>query len=235
MSKEFQKKYMHPTRRKLVEMVHNGEYDADITVGYNRSGPEITRNVGDVWEDGDGNLWEQKKGFRVKKGKNTDMFSQIRNEMYEKKQCRMRGKGCDVKGKYGYTDTKLIKKSGYCSGCLSKLEHPIRMDELYVPYQNFKIFSNMVKEAHYMLERLEEAYSQAKQEYEYVNADGKMDKWSMERNVDDLKAEIRTDIENIKAELELVTQKRKEVYELIKDKNYVLVDNLIEDEQNEMG
>jgi hypothetical protein len=85
-----------------------------------------------------------------------------------------------------------------------------------------------------MLERLEEAYSQAKQEYEYVNADGKMDKWSMERNVDDLKAEIRTDIQNIKDELELVTQKRKEVYELIKDKNYVLVDNLIEDEENEM-
>lgn len=234
MSKEFQSKYMHPTRRKLVEMVHNGEYDKDIKVGYTKVGGEITRKVGDVWEDADGNVWEQKQGFKVKSGKNTELFSQIRNEMYEKKQCRMRGKGCDVKGKYGYTDSKLIKKAGYCSGCLAKLEHPIRMDGLYIPYQNFRIFSNMIKEAHYIIERLEESYSQAKQEYEYVNADGKMDKWVMERNVDELKAEIKQDIENIKGELELVIQKRKEVYDMLKDKNYVLVEHIVEDENAEV-
>ena len=36
MSKEFKKKYMHPTRRKLVDMVETGEYDKNTTIGYTK-------------------------------------------------------------------------------------------------------------------------------------------------------------------------------------------------------
>ena len=49
MGKEFKKKYMHPTRRKLVDMVETGEYAKNTTVGYTKK--EDTHKVGDVWED----------------------------------------------------------------------------------------------------------------------------------------------------------------------------------------
>ena len=36
MGKEFKRKYMHPTRRKLVDMVKTGEYDKNTTIGYTK-------------------------------------------------------------------------------------------------------------------------------------------------------------------------------------------------------
>ena len=37
MGKEFKKKYMHPTRRKLVDMVETGKYDKNTTIGYTKA------------------------------------------------------------------------------------------------------------------------------------------------------------------------------------------------------
>ena len=50
MAKEFKRKFMHPTRRKLADMVKTGgEYDKNTQIGY--EGKKIERKVGDVWED----------------------------------------------------------------------------------------------------------------------------------------------------------------------------------------
>ena len=50
MAKEFNKKFMHPTRRKLVDMVlTGGEYEKNTLVGY--TADKVDRKVGDVWED----------------------------------------------------------------------------------------------------------------------------------------------------------------------------------------
>ena len=46
--KEFKRKYMHPTRRKLADMVKTGMYEKNTQVGYTKS--EEKREVGDVWE-----------------------------------------------------------------------------------------------------------------------------------------------------------------------------------------
>jgi len=65
MGKEFKKKYMHPTRRKLVDMVETGKYDKNTTVGYTKK--EEARNVGDVWED-EHNKYEKKRRICFKDG-----------------------------------------------------------------------------------------------------------------------------------------------------------------------
>ena len=67
MGKEFKKKYMHPTRRKLVDMVETGTYDKNTTVGYTKK--QEIRNIGDVWED-EHNRYEKKEGYILKTGKN---------------------------------------------------------------------------------------------------------------------------------------------------------------------
>jgi len=82
MGKEFKKKYMHPTRRKLVDMVQTGVYDKNTTIGYDKV--EKNRKVGDVWED-EHNKYEKKDGYILKTGKNSEALQEIRNYLKEKK------------------------------------------------------------------------------------------------------------------------------------------------------
>ena len=81
MGKEFKKKYMHPTRRKLVDMVETGTYDKNTTVGYTKK--QETRNIGDVWED-EHNKYEKKEGYILKTGKNSEALQEIRKYLEEK-------------------------------------------------------------------------------------------------------------------------------------------------------
>ena len=59
MGKDFKKKYMHPTRRKLVDMVQTGKYEKNQTIGWTSKKEE--RKVGDVWED-EHHRYEKKEG-----------------------------------------------------------------------------------------------------------------------------------------------------------------------------
>ena len=85
MGKEFQKKYMHPTRRKLVDLVQTGEYDTNTTIGYTKA--EENRNVGDNWED-EHHRYEKKEGYTLKTGKNSDALAEIRKYLEEKSKCK---------------------------------------------------------------------------------------------------------------------------------------------------
>ena len=84
MAKEFNKKFMHPTRRKLVDMVMSGgEYKKDTFVSFSETKENIKRNIGDTWEDSEGNLWEQKEFGKVKKSKLTDTMAEVRQYLQQ--------------------------------------------------------------------------------------------------------------------------------------------------------
>ena len=104
MGKEFKKKYMHPTRRKLLDMVHTGEYDKNATIGY--EGKTEIRNVGDVWED-EHHKYEKKDGFIVKTGKNHEQIQEIRKYLEEKSKCKIYPNKT-----YTAKDKQLIQKTG---------------------------------------------------------------------------------------------------------------------------
>jgi hypothetical protein len=74
-----------------------------------------------------------------------------------------------------------------------------------------------------VLSQFKQAYRDAKQTYEVVQEDGKIETWSMERDVNELKAEILLDIVKFEGEIEQATKLRNEAYEKLKDKNYDLV------------
>ena len=76
MGKEFKRKFMHPTRRKLVDMVQSGNYDKNTKIGWDKKSE--THEVGDVWED-EHHKYEKKDGYTVKSGKNSEIFQSIRN------------------------------------------------------------------------------------------------------------------------------------------------------------
>jgi len=217
MAKEFNKKYMHPTRRKLVDMIHTGEYEKDLSVGYRKNKEHIIRKVGDKWED-ERFVYEQKDGYVTKSGKNSEVFTNIRKWLKEKEECKC-GKDCKTKFK-SQKDKKLIVKTGYCINCLAEIETEIRLAGLWEDYQNYRIWSKMIIEGKNKLEQVRQAVSELKQEYEYVNSDGSADKWVMEQPVEEVRKGMLEFIENGEKEVQDLIEKRDLAFERIKEKNY---------------
>lgn len=212
---------MHPTRRKLVQMIQTGEYESDIKVGYRKSETAPIRKIGEVWEDENGKIWEQRDGFKTRKSKLTDVMSSVRNELYEKTRCSR--SNCSKNGKYSRTDKKVIEKYNYCTSCISELEHPVRVDGNWETYKTWRVSVDMIKEAEAILENLNQAYNEVRQEYEYVNSDGTTQTWSLDKPIDEVKNDIQNEIQIVKEQLEKVIQIRDESYNKLKEYNYEIM------------
>jgi len=213
MGKEFQKKYMHPTRRKLVDMVQTGEYDKNTTIGWTK--PEEQRKVGDVWED-EWYKYEKKEGYTIKTGKNHEALQEIRNYLNLKKECT--NPSCK-KVKKTTTDEKLIKKTGYCVDCLADIEHNFKTAGLWTEYEDFKIATRMIVYGKIKLDELKQSLAEVKPYYEYVNEDGTIEKWTLPKPVDEVKAEIQEIIDKGEIELKEIVEKRNEAFEVIRQHN----------------
>ena len=76
---DFKKKYMHPTRRKLADMVLTGEYDSNTQVSLNVTDGGVPKlNVGESWVDNDGVAWVMGRGGLVKKRQSSDVIGALR-------------------------------------------------------------------------------------------------------------------------------------------------------------
>jgi hypothetical protein len=211
MSKEFQRKYMHPTRRKLVDMVQTGEYDKNTTIGWTKS--EENHNVGDIWED-EFYKYEKKEGYTIKTGKNHEALQEIRNYLNLKKECS--NPSCK-KHKKTKNDEKLIQKTSYCINCLADIEHNFRGAGIWKEYEEFRIYTRMIVEGKIKLEELKQSINEIKPYYEFINEDGSVEKWSLPKPVDEVKVEIQEMIDNGEIELKEIVQKRNETFEVIKE------------------
>jgi hypothetical protein len=222
MAKEFNKKFMHPTRRKLVDMVlHGAEYEKDSFISFSGADKEkVQREVGDKWTDNDGRSWEQLEAGKIETSELGDTMAEVRAYLDKLNTCK--SENCKTI-KIGRVDKKLISKTGYCLHCLTLREAQIKYDGLWEAYEDYKIFSNMIAYGNDAVAQFKQAYRDAKQTYEVVQENGKIETWSMERDVEELKAEILLEIVKFEAEIEQATKLRNEAYDKLKDKNYDLV------------
>jgi hypothetical protein len=222
MAKEFNKKFMHPTRRKLVDMVmHGAEYEKESFISFSGADKEIIkRKVGEKWTDDDGKSWEQLEAGKVQTSELGDIMADARAYLDKLNTCK--SDNCKTI-KIGRVDKKLISKTGYCLHCLTIKESQIKVDGLWEAYEDYKIFSNMIAHGNDIVAQFKQAYRDAKQTYEVVQEDGKIETWSMERDVEELKAEILLEIIKFEGEIEQATKLRNEAYDKLKDKNYDLV------------
>ena len=227
MAREFNKKFMHPTRRKLVDMVlTGGDYQKEAFVSFAGADKEIVkRKVGEKWTDETGRSWEQTEGGRIEFSELGDIMAETRAYLDKLNSCK--AEDCNTI-KIGRVDKKLISKTGYCTTCLAKREFEIKVDGLWKEYEDYKIYSNMIAYGNDVVSQFKQAYRDAKQTYEVVQEDGKIEKWSMERDVEELKAEILLEIVKFEGEIEQATKLRNEAYDKLKDKNYDLVRPLID-------
>jgi hypothetical protein len=222
MAKEFNKKFMHPTRRKLVDMVlTGGDYQKEAFVSFAGADKEvIKRKVGEKWTDENGKSWEQTEGGKIEFSELGDIMAETRAYLDRLNTCK--GEECKTI-KPGRVDKKLISKTGYCTTCLAKKESKIKIDGLWDAYEDYKIYNNMIYHGKDIIAQFQQAYNDAKQEYEVVNEDGTIEKWSMERDVAELKAEILTDITRFEEEIQQAKKLRNDAWDKLKDKNYDLV------------
>jgi len=222
MAKEFNKKFMHPTRRKLVDMVlTGGEYQKEAFVSFaGADKQEVKRKVGERWTDETGKSWEQHAGGKIEVSELGDIMAETRAYLAALNTCK--SDNCKTI-KYGRVDKKLISKTGYCATCLAKRESKIKIDGLWEAYEDYKIFNNMISYGKDIVAQFQQAYNDAKQEYEVVNEDGTIEKWSMERDVTELKAEILADITRFEEEIQQAIKLRNEAWDKLKDKGYDLV------------
>jgi hypothetical protein len=215
MGKDFKKKYMHPTRRKLVDMIHTGKYDKNTVIGYTKT--EETRNVGDVWED-EHHKYEKKEGYILKTGKNSEALQEIRKYLEEKSKCK--NPECKTLKK-SEKDLKFIQKGGFCLNCTVDREHEIKTAGLWIPYEDYKIATRMIVYGKTKLEELRQSLSEIKEQYEMIGSDGKVtETWKLPKPIEEVKAEIQEMIDNGEKELEVIVEKRNEAFNQLKEKNY---------------
>jgi nuclear transport factor 2 (NTF2) superfamily protein len=222
MAKEFNKKFMHPTRRKLVDMVlTGGEYQKETQISFSGADKQIIkRKVGERWTDDNGKSYEQYEAGKIEVSELGDIMAETRAYLDKLNTCK--SDNCKTI-KVGRVDKKLISKTGYCLHCLTIRESQIKLDGLWEAYEDYKIYSNMIAHGNDIVAQFKQAYRDTKQTYEVVQEDGTIETWSMERNVDELKAEILSDIIKFEGEIEQATKLRNEAYDKLKDKNYDLV------------
>ena len=213
MGKEFKKKYMHPTRRKLVDMVQTGEYDKNTTIGYTKK--EESRKIGDKWED-EHHKYEKKEGYILKTGKNHEATQEIRKYLEEKSKCKKY-----PNKQYTDNDKKLIKKTGYCLDALVEIEHEIKTSGLWLEYQNYKIWTKMIVYGKTKLESYRQSIDELKEQYELMGSDGKVtETWKLPKPISEVKAEIQELIDYGETEIKELEVKREEAFEKLREKNY---------------
>ena len=222
MAKEFNKKFMHPTRRKLVDMVlTGGDYEKNTQISFSGAdAKKVKREIGEKWTDTNGRSWEQLEAGKIETSELGDTMADVRAYLDKLNSCK--SETCKTI-KVGRVDKKLISKTGYCLHCLKIREAKIEFDGLWKEYEDYKIYSNMIAHGNDILAQFKQAYRDAKQTYEVVQEDGKIETWSMERDVEELKAEILLEIVKFEAEIDQATKLRNEAYDKLKDKNYDLV------------
>jgi len=214
MAKEFKRSFMHKTRRRLADMVHTGEYETSTVSGW--SSPTEFHKIGDIWED-EHNRYEQKDGYIVKASKNSEVFQEIRDYLNETTICK--NPKCKRINK-SKTDKKLIKKTGYCIDCLAEIETKIKAEGFWKDYQNYRIWTEMIKQGKTQLELIKQAHDDAKQVYDYVNEDGTLEHWRLPDSVENVKSDMKDLIKKGTTEISELETKRNEVFEILKKNNY---------------
>ena len=216
MGKEFKRKFMHPTRRKLVDMVKTGEYDKNTQIGY--EGKKIERKVGDVWED-EHYKYEKKEGYIVKQGKNSDVFEDIRKYLADLEKCK--NKDCSHVGKFSSNNKKSIKEFGYCIGCMSELSIELKEAGILEDYAHYRVLTERIKVGLFKLEEIKQSMDGLKQQYDEIDENGQVvNSYVLPRPVDEMKEEMAGFIQRSREEIEIISDKRNTLFDRIKEKNY---------------
>lgn len=138
------------------------------TVAFDGETEFVKREVGEQWTDNDGNIWEQKKGYKVKLGK----LSELRNEINTFSKCPKEVCTCSTPNR---NDLKMKTIHGMCFDCVVDMEHRLKLEGKYDEYVRQKKLDNAkawLKQAELEKESVKLALKSR-----YLNEDGSFEEW----------------------------------------------------------
>ena len=153
--------------REMIAGTHKSQTKTNVSFGEKKT--FVKREVGDRWTDDDGTLWEQKKGYKVKLGK----LSELRQNLNKFPNCKKEICTCTNPKR---NDIKMKTIHGMCFDCVIEMEHKLKIEGKYEEYEREKILANMkswLKGAEVEKEALKTALKA-----KFVNEDGSIEEWN---------------------------------------------------------
>lgn len=197
---EEKNKYIHPTRKKIIDTVFGREDSTQRVHGYEGE-VETKRAVGEIWTDKEGKKWEQKEGYKI----SVSQLDDVRAYLEKLNTCS--AEDCTTI-QYGQADKKLIRKTGLCSNCLAKMETKLRIDGTYPFYVDYKITRNQIAYIKDLKMRFEDALSGLSKTLEFVNEDGRIEKWNYDTDIDKVKEDLQKDIDGATEAIEALLERK---------------------------
>ncbi len=152
------------------------------------------RAVGETWEeyDKDGNVkavWEQRDGYKIKKGRNAKILDNARDYLTQYKNCIQDYDKCKSTPKTKL-DERFRNKFGRCSECQFKLESEMKLNGTYKEYERGQMLKNANAFFKQADKEIEIVYNDLVSDSYYANVDGATEKWEGDMKMaEDIKRE----------------------------------------------
>ena len=157
---------------KAVKEMLDGKHKTQTKKTISFTGKVIERReVGETWTDDKGQKWEQRKGYKVKVGK----LSELRKELREFPNCNRENGSCNCT-EPGVADLKMKAIHGMGLNCVVEMEHKLKLEGKYEEYERKKLLANAenwLKQA-----ELEKEVLKTTLKASFVNEDGSIEKWN---------------------------------------------------------
>jgi ribosomal protein L37AE/L43A len=177
--------------RQMLDGTHRTQ--TKNTVAFSDKAKDLTkREVGEVWTDESGVEWEQRAGFKIKKGKLDEIRSLIAASRTPS-HCPKCNQAMTKR-----LDAKFWKLEGHCFDCQVELEHNLRIEGKYEEYERQRILKNAeawLKDAEQEAKELAEVF---RNPLTFANSDGTIEKWSGGMTGEELAEKIEKEFELFK-------------------------------------
>lgn len=205
-------KGMHKSRKLIIDTVFGRQDNTQRVFGYEG---EVTqkREVGERWVDDDGKEWEQKEGYVSAVSKMDD----VRQFLQKLTTCQ--SEECKTI-KYSRADKKLVVKTGFCIDCLQKFERKLKDDGTYPFYEDYKITLNKLSYIRDFKQKCEDSLASLKKDFQIVTEDGKIENWAWEVDLEQVKKDLKSDIDNSYEAIELLIERKRALEDKLLELNH---------------
>lgn len=159
--------------RQMLDGVHKTQTKNTVTFSDVQLTSDTVRNIGDTWTDENGIEWEQRSGFRIRKGKLNEIRDLILAETQVPDTCPKCHNPMTKR-----LDKKFWKLEKHCFDCQINLEHELRLQGKYEAYERDRIRKNAEAWLRQAEQEAMEIINAFKNPVTFANADGTVEKWS---------------------------------------------------------
>jgi hypothetical protein len=187
---------------KMIDGTH--KFQTKKTIGFTDANATKQRNekhdIGDIWEDVDenGNIYtvEQFDGFRTRKPKNSQILSEVREELKTFSNCPKEICTCDPTY---HLNKKMRAIHGMGLDCVIDMEHELKKQGKFEDYAQEKVRANALawlKKAEQDVNMLKDAYTTASKLV--INGDGDTETYAAQMTPEEFEEKVVKGFEEYK-------------------------------------